>query len=290
MYHSTKGNFLSSSSDEIISKENDAQLVRVINDPHIDVHRGLYADKFSTHVFGASDGIPGTPIERDVWEYGDTNTGDQNYNWLTTASTLRVRAGNAADMLSGIGARTTRITGLDSSWQAAEETILMSGINASLPTTTEFIRVNKVRVVTVGLYTGANIGPIIVEDTNTSNVVGYVAAGAGHSQQTMYTTASGMTGYIEHAHGDVSATSNKEASLILYERHDAHITSGDMGGKHIIHKWEDLDSGVELKFFAPPTLTPMTDVWWTSVGVASSKVSVAYDVYCIEDDHGVSPQ
>jgi hypothetical protein len=287
-YHATRNNILSSSSDEIISKENDAQLVRVINDPRLDIHRGLYADKFSYHVFGGNIDTPSG--ERDVWEFGQLTTGNQDYNWLTTASTLRIRSGgNANDISNGSGGRTVRVTGLDSNWTNAEETILTSGVWQSLATSTSFIRVNQLTVDTVGTYTGTNIGDIVVEDTNTSSAVGFVLNGRGHSEQTMFTIGSGLTGYLAHAHGAVSVTASKASTLTLYERPNSHITTGGMGGKHVVHKWLELNGSAELDFYAQPTFTQMTDLWWTSEG-STSTVSVSYDLFEVEDDHGLLPQ
>ena len=55
IYHVQRSGFLTSSPDQKISKINDAQIVRVSNDPFMDLSRGLYSDKIAIHKFGAND-------------------------------------------------------------------------------------------------------------------------------------------------------------------------------------------------------------------------------------------
>jgi hypothetical protein len=109
IYHNARSGFLTSSPDQIISKINDAQVVRVSNDPYLDISRNLYADKKSFHRFGYNESVP-NGTERDIWAYGATTVGNTDYNWPTTDEKFRVAAGgNAADTSAGLGARQFRL-------------------------------------------------------------------------------------------------------------------------------------------------------------------------------------
>ena len=290
LYHNARSGFLTSSPDEQISRTNDAQLIRVSNDPFLDLSRGLYKDKSVVHKFGANEGAPAA--ERDVWQYGDTAIGNIDYNWLQAADTVRIAAGgNAADTSAGAGARTVTIEGLDSNWELTSEVLTTNGASASTASSTSFIRLHRAYVSDVGTYTGSNTGAITLETAVGGDVLGHILAGLGQTQLTMYTVPLNYTGYLRHAHGSVSAGTNKDSTLTMYRRLSAEDVAAPMtdGGKRLMHRWEQLQGVAELDFLAMPSLPAQTDVWWTSKGNTSS-ISVVYDLILVKNDSPTNPQ
>ncbi len=292
IYHTARSGFLTSSPDQVISKINDAQIMRVANDPFFDLSRSLYGDKIAIHKFGANDTSPAT-TERDIWSYGSTGKGDIDYNWLQTASTIRIKAGgNAADAAAGAGARSITVEGLDSNWDIVSENITTNGASASSATSTSFIRVNRAYVRDVGTYHASNTGDIIIEDTTGSNVIAFISAGRGQTQLSMYSVPANYTGYLRHAHGSVSAGANKDATIRLYRVQNADDVSAPMSnaGKRLIHKWEQLQGIAELDFYSLPSFPEKTDLWWTAYGSSATSVSVVYDLILVKDDAPTNPQ
>jgi hypothetical protein len=270
IYHVTRSGFLTSSPDQKISRVNDAQIVRVSNDPFMDLSRSLYADKIAVHKFGANDKSP-SGTERDVWTYGATDKGNVNYNWLQAAAAVRIKAGgNAADAAGQAGAQSITVEGLDENWAEASEDIVTNGTLVSTATTTTFIRVNRVFVKDVGTYTGANTGDITIETTG-GTVVAFIGAGLGQTQLSNYSVPATYTAYLRHAHGSVSAGTNKDATLVMYRRLNADDVSTPFSPKRIVHKWEQLQGIAELDFYSMPSFGPKSDLWWTATGSAEEQ-------------------
>jgi hypothetical protein len=292
LYHRHRSGFLTSSPDERISKVNDAQIMRVANDPFLDLSRDLYKDKFVIHQDGVNDATPGSSTERDIWLYGATDNGDADITWLRTGEVVRVAAGgNAADASNSTGAAMVTIDGLDTNWNILVESVETSGATNSASTTNAFIRVNDFWVSAVGTYGGANTGDITIE-TESGIAMGFITAGVGGSEQSHYSVPTGHTAYVRHVHGDVSAGANKEATLVAYKRENAGMTDPPFigGSKRQIHVWEDLNGSAELDFFASVKLPQQTDFWWTSIAANASKVSVVYDLIVVQGESPTDPQ
>lgn len=290
IFHKNAVGFLTSGTDEKISKVNDAQIVRVGNDPIFDFSRSLYSDKIAIHKFGANDLIPAG--RRDIWSYGATDTGNTDYPWPDTAETITVESSSVNDDAApATGAQTVCVQGLDTNWDLVEETIALDGTTPVTSSTT-FTRVYRVYVLDVGTYTGSNDGAITVKHSTSGDVLAYIAAGLGQTQLTMYTIPNGYTGYIRHAHASVSAGANKDATIIGWRRENADDQTAPFSGgaKREFHKWEDLSGVAELDFYSLPSFPEKTDIWFTSEGNAGSKASVVYDLYLVKDDNPTNPQ
>jgi len=287
IYHPTRSGFLSSSPDEQISKVNDAQIVRVSNDPYLDLSRTLYRDKSAVHKFGANLATP--TGERDIWTYGATDQGDIDYNWLQSVSAVRIKSGgNAADDTAGAGAQTIVVEGLNANFAEQSSTITTAGTSASSATPETYIRITRASVANVGTYTGANTGNIVIETTG-GTVVGEILAGSGQTQLSMYTVPAGHTAYLRHAHCSVSTSANKESTITMYQRRNADDTTTPFTGKRIVHVWEAVSGVADLNFFSLPAFPEKTDIWFTSKG-STSVVSITYDLIVVKGDTVTIPQ
>jgi len=75
-------------------------------------------------------------------------------------TTLGIASTSTDDTAAGTGARSVEISGLDASYLEITETVVLSG-NTKVTTSSSFLRINKVRVVTTGT-TGENQGDIYI--------------------------------------------------------------------------------------------------------------------------------
>jgi len=292
IYHKFKSGFLTSSPDQKISKIDDVQLSRTVNDPFIDISRGLYADKFAIHKFGANESSP-SGTRRDIWWNGSTTAGDIDYPWPTTTETVSLVSSSTADdatPTSSTGAQSVTLEGLDGNWDTVSETIDLNG-TATVTTTATFRRLYRVYIAEVGTYTGSNVGNITCTHTSSGGVLAYVPAGFGQTHLSMYTVPAGHTAYLRHAHGSVSAGTNKDATLRFWRRLNSDdITQPFSGGARVVHTWEQLQGAVELDFYSMPSFPEKTDLWWTANGSATTAVSVVYDLIVVEGDSPSAPQ
>ncbi len=168
-----------------------------------------------------------------VGECWDGYSDQKAYNWLAAATVLKVSSSSTADVLtSGTGAWTIRISGLDANYLEVDEDVNMNGTTL-VTTTTAFLRVFRVRVLTAG--TGlVNAGDIYIHN----NTVGTPTAGVpddatktyakvlatnGQTLMTIYTVPANMVGRISTASWQSGATSGtaKDSTLSIFTRENA---------------------------------------------------------------------
>lgn len=118
------------------------------------------------------------------------------YNYVTHGQTLRIVSGSANDDTSGTGALTMQITGLDSNYAAASETVGLGGTD-TVTTTEKFARVFSATVLTAGSG-GENAGAIeIYNESETDTLLAKIAAGENVTKMACYTVPSGYTMYVK---------------------------------------------------------------------------------------------
>ena len=292
IYHNTRSGFLTASPDQVISKINDAQLVRVANDTFFDMSRSLYADKVAIHKFGSNADVGTT--ERDVWTYGGAGVGNINYPWPDTLETVNVVSSSANDdgtPTTNTGAHKVQVEGLDTNWAEVSEEITLNG-TAAVTTTQTFRRIFRAFVTEAGTYTGTNEGNITVTHTTSGDVLAYIGAGFGQTQLSMYTIPAGYTGYLRHLHAQVTAAANKEADVKLWRRLNADdVSQPYTGSKRLVHQWLGLQQPAELDFYAMPSFPEKTDIWASTISSGTaSKVDVVYCLFLVKGDNPTNPQ
>ena len=226
--------------------------------------------------FGANNAV-GTSVE-DVWFAGGT------YPWPQTAETVRIKAGgDVNDTAAGTGAQSVIITGLDETFTQVQETLVTAGASASAPSVTTFIRILSAKVVSVGTYTGSNVGDIQIETTSTLAVIANLGAVVGRTQLSQYTIPAGKTGYIQGIEAGVD--SNKVVDLYLYERYNADDTTGPTySTKRILNRFVGVAGTITIQVNSAMILPEKTDVWFAAItSVGTSKVSVNYSIILIDN-------
>lgn len=288
IFHQFRSGFLANSPDQIINKSNDAQIVRVSNDPFLDISRGLYAYKFAFHRFGFNPAVP-NGSEADIWAYGPN---DSLYNWPSTDETFRVAAGgDTNDTAAGSGARTIQIVYLDANGNQQQEQLTLAGSSASGATSVTGRRLIRAWVDTCGTILSNNTGEIIIENSTSGQVVGYIGAGVGQTELSMYTVPLGYTAYLTRVQVSVSIGTNKDANVKMWQRQDAYTTTAPFGVKRLIRQWTAIQGADNLiEYQSTPKFPALTDIWATGQGNGSTtEIDVDYDLILVKDESPTVP-
>jgi hypothetical protein len=137
--------------------------------------------------FGRSSDIPN----------GDTVTlwgGNVLYDYLTIATVVTVSSNEADDSVGGAGANSVEIQGLDAAYN-----VVLEVVNLGATSTTEFLRVFRVRVKTSGSH-GTNWGDVTV--TGGGKTLAIIdggpnnTPGVGQTFMCVYTVPAGKTAYL----------------------------------------------------------------------------------------------
>ncbi len=247
-----------------------------LKDFRLELARGNVPGKSGIHKFGANPAIPAGNTE-DVTFSGVIN-------WLTAATTVRIKAGgDAADDSGGNGARTITVVGLDENFVDAEEDITTNGTSASTVTTITFIRVFRALVKTVGVYTAANTAAITVENGAGGTDLITIGAGEGQTETSEFTIPAGKTAYLTHF--DVTVDATKPADAKMYQRQNADDVSAPFTGKRLIAGVFQLEGESTDDFGSYVIFPAKTDLWWeaTAGAGAASEVSIDYDLILVDD-------
>ena len=239
-----------------------------------DVAQGRVDGRMPFHRFGFNATVASGTVD-DIWSYGPT---DRTYNWLTTADELRLAAGNVNDDAGGSGALTVNLIYLDEYWNTRSETLLTNGTSASLTTSKKAIRFIRASVEQTGTILGNNTGNIIIE-TEGGTAVGFIAAGIGQTEMTMYTVPAGFNAYLVHVDINVSVGTNRESDIQFWQRPNADVVSAPFSAKKLVGRWIGVDRDIQRDYHAQPCFTPKTDIWLDgSASASSAAISVDYDL------------
>ena len=173
------------------------------------------ANKVSGQFFGRNPSV-GTAAE-DIWVNGG------NYNFLLGATTIEVTTNNIQDDITGLGARTIHITGLDSNFDELIEVVSLTG-NGITTTVGQFSRINSAVIVSCGTFRGSNYNDIELNTTGSGLTIGKIAGGygsintsdygIGRTQLGIFTVPNNKTLYITSVY--INVDSSKIADVNLY--------------------------------------------------------------------------
>lgn len=162
-------------------------------------------------VFGQA---PTVTTQQSVWATTGT------YAYLASASALQISSGSANDAAAGTGARTVYISGLDASYNAISETVILNG-QTQVATTQSFLRVNDFYVLTAG--SGNTQAGIIYAGTGSATagvpatVYSLMPVGYNTQTQGIYTVPAGYTAYISsYTFTSNNTTANTICSGLLF--------------------------------------------------------------------------
>lgn len=113
-----------------------------------------------------------------------TNTA---YTYLNAAASLRVWSDSASDTNVSV-----LVSGLDANYALQTETVVLTNGATGVLTAQSFLRVNNISLT----RTPMNVGVIHCGNTGKTVTLAAIEAGAGRSQQTIYTVPAGYTFYL----------------------------------------------------------------------------------------------
>lgn len=165
--------------DSTMSQDYDAIAVRP-TDFHKEVALGRRQGWVTWNKFGYNEDIDTTTDPEVIASFGGS------WSPATSAETLDVVSSDTNDDGSpaGTGARTIRITGVDTNWAVLEEDVTLDG-TTTVTTTGSFLGINRVVVLTVGSG-GINAGTISITGNSSSNNYAEIPASEGTTQQCIF--------------------------------------------------------------------------------------------------------
>jgi hypothetical protein len=113
--------------------------------------------------------------------------GNTTYTYLNSATQLTVWSSSASDTNVSV-----LISGLDANYLPITETVVLTNGTTGVETTKSFFRVNNMNIT----RTPMNVGVIRCGNNGKTTVLCAIEAGAGRSQQTIYTVPAGYTFYL----------------------------------------------------------------------------------------------
>ena len=246
----------------------------VSRDFFVEVNAGNVPGHQLIHKFGSNPNV--TAVKSDIWEQGGL------YPWPLAAETLDVvSTDTVADILTGVGARTILIKGLDTDFVEIEETITL--LATPVTTVNSYRRVQTAQVVECGAYTGENQGDITFTSSISLDILGIIKEHDGRTSQTMYTVAANKTAYMLNT--SITMDTGKSISANMHIREDADIIAAPFRAEVHLHHWKGLATPVDERFFANHVMPGKTDVWFDAelLSGGSAIVGVDYDMLLVDD-------
>jgi len=233
----------------------------------IDASRGKFPARTTIHKFGSNPAVGTTEVR--ITSLGAAHT------FLTAATTIRIKAGNAADTADGAGARTITVQGLDATGAEISETLTCNGGSAGAAGSKSFLRINRAWVATSGTYTGANTGDVVIENSAGGTDLAHIAATRGQTLQTVYTVPLGCE--FTATGGHMTVASGKTVAIRCYQRRSILTVGAPFTARRIWYESVGVAEPTQMLLAAPLTFPALTDVWATGIVTATTAaVSVVF--------------
>ena len=189
------------------------------------------------------------------------------YTYLNAAAQVRVWSDSASDTNVSV-----LISGLDADYLPITETVVLTNGVTGVQTTKSFYRVNNMSLT----RTPMNVGVIHAGNNSKTVVLCAIEAGAGRSQQTIYTVPAGYTFYLTQANWYTNNTGNNTG---LYRS----WTQNTAGVINVILTFPFPVNYNSLKV-VPRPYPEKTDVQWqVSSASGSAKVGGQIEGYLIQN-------
>jgi hypothetical protein len=222
--------------------------------------------------FGRNPSIGGAP--ETIWMYGG------RYVYLTSPSTVYAHSADTDDSVSGTGARTVTIQGLDVNYDSIEETVT---VRSGVASTAQFLRVFRAFVVTAG-STGTNEGDIIISTgaAGTGTVladIGKVGTGTtyglGQTQLALYTIPANCTGYLTSWNIGVGSYNDSVTTSLLSREFNSAFRTRDI---------MDVPGGSHTRNYSVPIRLPAkTDVEIIGIASTGTNISSSFDIILVDN-------
>ena len=242
----------------------------------LEVGNGNVPGHSLVHKFGRNDAVPNG-------SFAFVNTLGFTGWPLSAATTVRVKAGNAADDIAGAGARKVKINGIDDSYDEVTAEVDTAGGSASAVTSTSFIRVHRAWVSEQGTYGAANTAAVIVENSAGTTDLLEIAATMGQSEFAGWTVPRNKTAYLMSVTVHTQAT--KPADVALFMRESMDVTAAPlMQARRLKAYFAGIDGQFSFVPRSPISAPAKTDVWFEAQGAgAGGTASVDFELLVVDD-------
>jgi hypothetical protein len=249
----------------------------------VQVSRGNILNAEVVHIFGmANVGTTFSPIA-DALAYRTPQVG--------SATALRIKAGgNAADTAAGAGARSVRLTGLNSTGDVVSEVLVTAGASASAATSAQFIRLFDAEVVDSGTYgtqsAGSHVGNIVIEnaaggtDWATIPINGFPTSNTSIGS---YTIPRNHTGFVQGM--SIAVEGAKLVDVLMLQRNGVLDTSAPYSPVKRVQEWIGVDTNLVDEFEMPLIFEELTDIGMLGkVSNGTGNVSIQMDILLLKNE------
>lgn len=230
-------------------------------DYFVEVSKGNIQGQTSLNINAHNEAL-GT-VEEDIQGQGGVLI------FLESAEIISFSSTDAGDTISGLGARTILITGLDENFTEREEVVNLSGTSIA-NTTNEFIRINDLKIDSVGQYNNTNFGDITATAFFANTIQGFVEADEGIAHSSHYTVPSGQNAIIVSISSSIQT--GKTVEMHLHKRDNANDITVPVSPVITIKDFHGIEGSFQLINKANLVFDEKTDVWFsasTSSGTTS---------------------
>ena len=249
-----------------------SSLIRIGNDHNLDLSRGLLINESVIHKFGANSNVGTTEVYLAI----------NNLIGMPAAPSVVTAVSDSAEdtNLTGDGAYTVEITGLDTSFNEVSETLTMNGLTSSTASVNSYWRVYRARVLTCGLVRQSNVGTITIEYAAEDALD--VGPQAGSSETTHFVVPAGKTGYITRLHTSVDG--KKTADISFWLQPDFNDVSSPFPARRLLSKIIGLSGSDEVLFDSYLVCPEMSEIYMTCLAAASNTgVNAHYDIILVDN-------
>ena len=220
---------------------------------------------------GLVTGVTGLSISGYQSEVGTSFVplwhGNSTYTYLNAATQLTVWSASASDVNVSV-----QIFGLDADYLPITETVVLNNGLTGVQTTKSFLRVNNLALTRVPM----NVGVIHAGNSGKTLVLCAIEAGAGRSQQTIYTVPAGYTFYLTQSQW---YTNNTGQQTTLYRSY----TQSPTGLINTILTFPFPTTYNSVKV-VPRPYPEKTDIQWQAAGSSgTTKIGGQIEGYLIQN-------
>lgn len=226
---------------------------------NVQVARGLVTGVTGLSISGYNSSVGTSYVP--LWH------GNSTYTYLNAATQLTVWSDSASDTNVSV-----LISGLDANYLPITETIVLTNGVTGVQTTQSFLRVNNMNLTRVPM----NVGVIHAGNNGKTTVLCAIGAGAGRSQQTIYTVPAGYTFYLTQSNWYTNNTGNNTG---LYRS----WTQNSAGVINIVLTFPFPVNYNSLKVVPRPYLEKTDIQWQVSSKSGSSEIGGQIEGYLIQN-------
>lgn len=236
----------------------------------LEIARGTISGMSGINKFGANPDVTTASDPEDLWDGGTL------YVNPTTARLHDVTSTSDQDLITGTGARTIRITGLDSAWAIQTEDLTLTG-SAAATTASTYTRVYRAYVLTSGSGQ-TNAGDISITAQTDSSISAQILTGEGQTLMAVYSVPASKAAYLVSSYVTMNRSGGGSGNMVasLCQRTGIDTATPSVRVRHRI-SFEEAGTSSQQEDFAPrKKFDGPCDVWWRIDSVAGSGTTKVY--------------